>query len=427
MREDYLHYLWKFQKFDSQGAKTVDGKRLRIISPGLHNELSGPDFFNSRLLIGEQDWAGNVEIHLRSSDWYMHGHENDPAYDNVVLHVVWDHDVEIFRKDNSSLPVMELRHYVSPGSLKGYNQLCNKDTRRWINCEEDLPNMEDFIVDNWLERLYIERLEKKALFIEELFKKTSGDWEAVLFQMLAKNFGLNINGEAFLSIASSIPISVLRKVRENSVHMEALLLGQAGILSGNHEDPYFQQLKNDYSYVKHKFELLDSGVLPVRYFRLRPDNFPELRLVQLAAVFHEHAAIFSKLLKCREPQQIYSFFEVQLNEFWNSHYTFTRSHSPKKKKLSKKFIDLLIINTLVPIKFAYLKSMGKDAFEGVAPLIEAVTAEENEIIKKFRSLRPSNSGGALQSQAILQLKKEYCDKNGCLNCAIGLKILQGET
>ena len=427
MREDYLHYLWQFQKFNSREAKTVDGKMLGIISPGLHNEFSGPDFFNSRLLIGEQEWAGNVEIHLRSSDWYMHGHETDPAYDNVILHVVWDHDVEIFRKDNSSLPVIELRHYVSPGSLKSYDRLCNMNSRRWINCEEDLPGVDEFMLENWLERLYVERLEKKALLIEELLLKTSGDWETVLFHLLAKNFGLNINGEAFLSIAGSIPISVLRKLRENPLQLEALFLGQAGILAGNYEDPYFQKLLECYSYIDHKYDLSRTGVLPVKYFRLRPDNFPGLRLAQLAAVFHQHPTFFSKLIDCREPQQVYSLFEVQLNEFWNSHYTFSRSHSPRKKKLNKKFLDLLIINTVVPLKFAYLKSRGKDAFEGVASLVGAVAAEENEIIKKFRALNPKYPKGALQSQALLQLKKEYCDKKRCLNCAIGLQVLQVQT
>jgi hypothetical protein len=252
----------------------------------------------------------------------------------------------------------------------------------------------------------------------------AGDWEAVLFQMLAKSFGLNVNGEAFLSIAGSIPFSVVRKVRSNKIQMEALLLGQAGILDGNCQDPYFSRVKEVYTYLKRKFRLSNTGVLPVKYFRLRPDNFPELRLVQLAAVYNERPALFSKLLKCKDPQQVYDLFEVKLDEFWSTHYTFSSSHSPRKKKMSRKFLDLLIINTVVPVKFAYLRSQGKDAFEKTVSLIEAVDAEQNEIIKKFLSLKPSIPTGALQSQALLQLKKEYCDKNACLNCAVGLKILQ---
>ncbi|WP_029035706.1 DUF2851 family protein [Salinimicrobium terrae] len=427
MREDYLHYLWQFQKFDLQNMKTVDGQQVAVISPGLHNELSGPDFFNSRLLIGDQEWAGNVEIHIRSSDWYMHGHETDAAYDNVVLHVVWVHDVEIFRKDNSPLPVMEIQELVSPESLKSYKNLCTEGSTRWINCEQEWPDIEHFLINNWLERLYVERLEKRSYFISSLLLNTAGDWEAVLFQMLAKNFGLNINGEAFLSIAGSIPFSVVRKARTNAFEIEALFLGQAGLLNGTCEDPYFSKLKEAYSFLQHKYNLSGTGVLPVKYFRLRPDNFPELRLAQLAAIYHKSSSLFAELQKFEDPQQVYEVFNVQMNEFWSTHYTFSRSHAYRKKKLSRKFIDLIIINTVVPLKFTYHKSQGKDAFERIAPLIEAVAAEENEIIKKFRSLRPSIPAGALQSQALLQLKKDYCEKKACLNCAVGLQILQQQS
>ena len=424
MREDYLHYLWQFQKFRFQELKTVDGFSVRVISPGVHNKLSGPDFFNSRLLIGTQEWAGNVEIHLRSSDWYLHGHETDPAYDNVILHIVWDHDVDIFRKNNSSLPVVELQNLVSPESLNSYENLCSGGSLRWINCEEDFPHVEEFFLNNWLERLYVERLEKKSALIDDLLLKSAGDWESVLFQMLARSFGLNVNGEAFLSIAASIPYSVIRKVGKNPLQLEALLLGQAGVLDKDHEDPYYFKLKEEYYFLKHKFGLGVAGVLPVKYFRLRPDNFPEIRLVQLAAVYHKQQSLFSALQKCCSPQQVYDLFEVELNDFWSTHYTFSRSHAVRKKKFSRKFLDLLIINTVVPLHFSYLKSKGKDGFEKVTSLIGAVAPEENEIVKKFNSLRPLAASKAIQSQALLHLKKEYCDKNACLSCAVGVKILQ---
>jgi hypothetical protein len=424
MREDYLHYLWQFQKFDLQEMKTVDGARVRVISPGRHNELSGPDFFYSRLRINDQEWAGNVEIHIRSSDWYMHGHETDPAYDNVVLHVVWIHDVDIFRRDNSLLPVMELQSLVSPKNLDSYIRLCEESQGKWINCEQDLPSIDNFTMTSWLERLYVERLEKKSALLRELLSKSTGDWEAVLFQMLAKNFGLNINGEAFLSIAASIPFSVIRKVRANSLNLEALLLGQAGLLEKDHEEPYYLKLKDTYLYLQHKFGLSRKGVLPVKYFRLRPDNFPEIRLVQLAAVYSEQASLFSRLQKCQNPQQVHELFEVRLNDFWNSHYTVLRKHKSRLKKPGKKFLDLLIFNTVVPVKFAYLQSEGKDAFEIIAPLMEAVAAEENEIVRKFKRLKPGMVKDALGSQALLQLKKEYCDRKSCLKCAVGLEILQ---
>lgn len=206
--------------------------------------------------------------------------------------------------------------------------------------------------------------------------------------------------------------------------MEALLLGQAGLLEKDHEEPYFNELKEVYLYLKRKFNFCNIGILPVKYFRLRPDNFPEIRLAQLAAIYHKHSTLFIKLQKCRNPQEVHELFEVRLNDFWNTHYTFSRSHSARVKKPSKKFLDLLIVNTVVPVKFAYLKSKGRDAFETVTSLIGAVAAEENEIVRRYRLLKPSISKDALQSQALLQLKNEFCDKKACLSCAVGLEILQ---
>lgn len=426
MREDYIHYLWQYQKFDFREMTTSDGFPVKVISPGTHNLLSGPDFFNSRLLIGNQEWAGNVEIHIRSSDWYMHGHENDPAYDNVILHVVWVHDVEVYRKDNTPMPVVEIQNLVAPETVRSYENLCSGSSNRWINCENDFAEVDDFLLDNWLERLYVERLENKNRLINKLFESLAGDWEAVLFHMLAKSFGLNINGESFLSMAASIPFSVVRKIRGNPHQLEALFLGQAGILEKPCEEPYFKNLKEEYNYLQKKFRLHNRGVLPVKYFRLRPDNFPELRLVQLAAVYHKHASLFAALVRCGNEKEIYEFFDIELPQFWNTHYTFTKEHSFRKKNFTGKFLDLLIINTVVPVKFSFLKSKGKEDFEEVLAIMEKVTSEENQIIKKFSVLHPGIAQNAKRSQALLQLKKEYCEKNACLQCAIGIKLLQKE-
>lgn len=426
MREDYLHYLWQYQKFNHPQMKTSEGVEVKVISPGTHNHLSGPDFFNSRLSIGGQEWAGNVEIHLRSSDWYMHGHEQDPAYDNVILHVVWVHDVEVYRKDNSPLPVVEIRQLVDPDTVHSYENLCSNAGGRWINCENDFADIDDFLLESWLERLFVERLEKKTSLVNHFLERSAGDWEAVLFQMLAKNFGLNINGEAFRNIAGSIPFSVVRKSRGNLLQLEALLLGQAGLLEQECEEPYFLRLQEEYRFLTKKYRLDRGGVLPVKYFRLRPDNFPEIRLVQLASVYHSHSSLFSLLLKCSEVKDIYNIFNVEVSGFWNLHYTFSRSHAFRKKNFSRKFLDLLIINTVVPLKFTYIKSKGRDDFEEVFRILEAVACEENQVVNKFRSIRPGVAQNAGHSQALLHLKKEYCEQNACLRCAVGLKILQKE-
>jgi hypothetical protein len=423
MQEDYLHYLWQYQKIGLKELRTQNGLPVRVIKPGSHNLLSGPDFFNSRLLIGEQEWAGNLEIHLRSSDWYMHGHENDPAYDNVILHVVWEHDVDVYRKDNTALPVVEIKDLVLPEALHSYENLCSGSSGRWINCENDIGDIEDFLMENWMERLYLERLEQKTILINSLLEKSAGDWEAVLFRMLAKNFGLNINGEAFLSIAASIPFPVIRKIRGNMLQLEAVLLGQAGLLEKEQEAPYYKQLKEEYHYLRRKFGLSGEGVLPVKYFRLRPDNFPEIRLVQLAAVYHRNPTLFGSLGKTTDLKEIYGLFNIQFEDFWSTHYTFSSSHAVRKKKFSNKFLDLLIINTIVPVKFTYARKKGQDIDE-IISIVEAIAPEENQIIKRFKSLRSSCAGNAMQSQALLQLKKEYCEKNACLKCAVGIKILQ---
>ena len=424
MQEDYLHYLWEFQKWKGRELTTSEGLPLAVLSPGTHNFLSGPDFFNGRVVIGDQEWAGNVEIHIKSSDWYAHGHEKDPAYDNVVLHVVWEHDLDVFRKDNSPLPVLELKKLVSNKVLEGYENLTAASSGKWINCQQDFASIDDFTMGNWLERLYFERLETRSHFLSQVLEKSSGDWEELLFKMLAKNFGLNINGEAFLSIANSIPFKVVRKLRASQEDLEALFLGQAGLLEQDFEEPYYQNLRGKYGFLKKKYGLQVEGVLPVKYFRLRPDNFPEIRLAQLAALYHHQPSLFSRLISSKKTESLEQLFSGTVNSFWETHYTFLKPHSRRKKRLTPRFLDLLIINALVPIKFYYLKEQGKEDFEPLYAVMASLDKESNQIIRKYNLLRPSTASNALQSQALLQLKKEYCDKKRCLHCALGMKILQ---
>ena len=424
MQEDYLHYLWEFQKWKNLKLLTSEGLAVKVISPGRHNHLSGPDFFNSRLLIGEQEWAGNVEIHINASDWYLHGHETDPAYDNVILHVVWNHDADIFRGDNAEVPVLELQRFVPEQALRSYRELLSKDKARWINCEKDFPNFDDFALDNWLERLYLERLEQKAGFVFRLLEGSSNDWEKVLFVLLARNFGLNVNGDAFFSIANSIPFQVAGKLRKHQKQLEALLLGQAGLLEKQVQEPYYIELKQEFDYLTKKFGLSREGITPVKYFRLRPDNFPEIRLSQFAAVYHEQSSLFSKVISAQNIEVLKKLFSAGVSEFWETHYTFQKPHRKRKKLLSPAFVELLIINTLIPLKFCYMKAMGEEREEQLLTLVTNLQKEDNKIIKKYNSIRPGTAENAMQSQALLQLKKEYCEKNRCLHCALGVKVLQ---
>lgn len=421
MHEDFLHYLWKFKKFDMSHLNTTDRERLDILSVGHHNFNAGPDFFNAQLKIDNQLWAGNVEVHVKSSDWFLHNHEMDKAYDNVILHVVWEHDTDVFRKNNSKIPTLELKDYISKVSWSAYEKLFSK-SEKWINCEHDFTSICDFEMSNWLERLYFERLERKSEDINVLLKSSKSDWEAVLFKMLAKNFGLKVNSDAFLSLANSIDFSIIRKVQSNQHSLEALLYGQAGFLEQHIEEPYYLELKREYEFLKQKFLVSNRNITPVQFFRLRPLNFPTIRLSQLANLYHENQNLFSKVIETDALDDFYNLFSVPTSQFWESHYTFEKSSKKSKKVVSKAFVDLLLINTIIPLKFSYAKSQGKHIDDSLITLIESIASEENSIVEKFNALKKVSTS-ALQSQGLLQLKNEYCNKNKCLQCAVGSSIL----
>ncbi len=427
MQEDFLHYIWKFKKFDFGNAKSVEGIPILISNTGLHNMNSGPDFFNARIKIGDQAWAGNVEIHIRSSDWYAHRHEEDPNYDNVILHVVWDHDIEIYRKDNSVIPTLELKNLVGQNTLQNYRNLLLAPNAKWINCENDFPKFNEFELNNWLERLYLEKLQKKSEAIKDLHKTTGNNWEAVLFRLLARTFGSKVNATPFLSMAQSMNFKVIQKSCNSQLKLEALFLGQSGLLDRNAEDGYFSVLKEEYNFLKRKFDL-DNGVVErPKYFRLRPDNFPTIRLSQLANLYAAQPHLFSAIIKTNTRNDLKEIFKTEASQFWKTHYNFGKPHSPKIKKLSEEFIDLIIINTIIPIKFSWLEVTGSGDNSDLLKLINEIKAEKNSIIDKFNSLRPGTGITALQSQALLHLKNEYCDKNYCMKCQLGAGLLKGNT
>ncbi|WP_306353247.1 DUF2851 family protein [Flavobacterium sp. '19STA2R22 D10 B1'] len=422
MKEDFLHYLWRYKKFTLTNLQTTQGEYITIINVGQYLQLSGPDFFNAQIIIGNQKWAGNVEIHLKSSDWYVHNHENDEAYENVIIHVVWEDDMAVFRKNNSEVPVLQLKEYVSQEMIKNYTTL--SITKKWIYCEEELKKINNFIINNWQERLFFERLERKAIDIEQELRRTDNDWEAVLFYALSKNFGLNTNGEQFLKMAQSIPFTVIRKERFDILNLEALFFGRIGLLLFPKEDQYYNNLKKRFEYLQEKYQLKKIHIDSVQFFKHRPDNFPTIRLSQLASVYHSQDNLFSKIIKCHNIEELYSIFEVTTSAYWQSHYLFDRSSTWKKKKISKNFIHLIIINTIIPIQFAYAKYRGKDAAEEIIKFLKEVPPEVNVIIDKF-SRYGIKSKNAFETQALIQLKKEYCNHRRCLNCAIGMKLMTG--
>lgn len=421
MKEDFLHYLWKFKKFETLNLKTTQNEPVTIIKTGDYLESAGPDFFNAQIIIGNQKWAGNVEIHLKSSDWYIHGHERDIAYENVILHVVWEHDTEIFRENNTEIPVLILKDYVSSGIINNYNLLIMP--KSWISCEKQIAQINEFVFRNWQERLFFERLERKSKFIFNLLEETNQDWEAVLFCLLAKNFGLNTNGNTFLQIARSIPFSIVRKESFEKENLEALFFGSSGLLDAEKEDVYFMDLKIRYFYLSNKYQLAKTYTDPLQFFKLRPDNFPTIRLSQLAGLYHTHQNLFSKIIELKSIAKVSALFSVSAGVYWHNHYQFDKESPKKPKALSKAFIDLIILNTVIPLQFAYAEKRGELIFEDLIDFMKEVAPEKNAIIDKFESFGLI-SKSAFDTQVLLQLKNEYCNQKACLKCAIGMELLK---
>ena len=424
MKEDFLHYVWKYQLFSVHDLKTTTKEDVTILKIGTHNYNSGPDFLNSQLKIDDQLWVGNVEIHLKSSDWYVHHHEIDENYNAVILHVVWEDDATIFMKDNKPLPVLVLKNFVFNSALNNYRNLFSTK-QRWIPCEKEINSVDDFTLENWKERLFFERLERKSDEMNQLLEANKNDFEAVLFQLLAKNFGLKVNGETFLNLAKSFDFSILRKVRFDEQQLSALLFGQAGFLGEVVEDEYHQELKNEYKYLQHKYHLKAISKNQFSFFRMRPPNFPTIRIAQLISLYHLQSNLFSKMMQTETLKEFYDLFDVNVNPFWKTHFTFDKVSKSTPKKITKSFVDLLLINTIIPLKFLYQKNRGEVDENEFLVILKKIKSEKNSIISKFDEIGVAVKS-AYESQALLELKNNYCAKKLCLQCVIGVKLLRSE-
>ena len=427
MTEAFLHHLWKFLKFEEAtsavGLFTTSGESLQILKPGVHNQLAGPDFFNAQIRINGQLWAGNVEIHLKSSDWYVHNHETDASYANVILHIVWEDDCEIFDKSNQPIPTLELKNRVNPLILSTYENLLGRKQSRFVNCEIDFGLIPEAVLEPWLERIYIERLERKVSEVEMQLDILNGDWEAVLFLSLARSFGTQINAASFEELAKSISFTVIRKLSGSPGLLEAVLLGVAGLLPIETIETLPLKWKQDFEFAKAKFNIPEGINHQMQFFKLRPPNFPTIRISQLANLYEQSTTLFEMCMQISERTDFHKLFDIKASSYWESHYTFGKVHSPKAKKLTAGFIDILLINAIIPVKFAYARYRGLDVEDVVLNLLTQIPAEQNTLISGFEKLRKFRSD-ALHSQSLLQLKKNYCDLNKCLNCQIGNFLLR---
>ncbi|VAW12151.1 FIG00650353: hypothetical protein [hydrothermal vent metagenome] len=425
MREDLLHFIWKYKKLELGNLVTSKNEKIQIVDFGTHNHLAGPDFFNAKVNIDGQLWAGNIEIHIKSSDWYAHGHEEDVNYDNVILHVVWQDDTSVFRKDSSEIPTLELKNYISETLLKRHQKLFDKKDVGFINCEKSIGDIDSFIVQNWLERLYFERLERKSNDVFKLLKQSNNDWEKVLFVLLLKNFGLKINGDSFMSIAQALDFSVVRKIRNESMALESVLFGLAGFLEDRTiVDSYYIELKKEFAFLNNKFDIQRTGIQKPEFFKLRPPNFPTIRLSQLTNLYAEHQNLFTEIIHTSSLDDMYKVFNIAASKYWNNHFTFGKESKKSRKRLTTKFIDLLIINTILPLKFCYAKHLGKDVNDEILDIISSIKREDNSVVDNFMKLGVDLKN-AKDSQSILQLYNGYCVENRCLECAIGSSLLYG--
>ncbi|WP_299045671.1 DUF2851 family protein [uncultured Polaribacter sp.] len=422
MNEDFLHYVWKYQLFSAGTLKTSTNEDLVVVKVGMHNQNSGPDFLNAQIKIADKLWVGNVEIHVKSSDWYLHNHEIDYNYNAVILHVVWEDDAVIFLEKNTVLPTLVLKNITFSSALQNYQNLFSTQ-QRWISCENEIYNTDKFVFENWKERLFFERLERKSNEMKLLLTENNDNYEATLFQVLAKNFGLKVNGDAFLLLAKSFDFGVLRKVRFNETQLAALLYGQAGFLEDNIEEVYYKALQKEYAYLRHKYHLKPIAKNQFSFFRMRPHNFPTIRIAQLTALYVAHQNLFSKTLETNTVDDFHNLFSVQVHSFWRNHFTFQKQSKTSTKKLTVSFLDLLLINTIIPLKFLYQKNRGEVDELDFLELLKQMTPEKNSIISKFEDMQVL-SKSAYDSQTLLELKNNYCTKKRCLQCAIGMEILK---
>ncbi|MGB0198505.1 MAG: DUF2851 family protein [Flavobacteriaceae bacterium] len=421
MNEHILAYLWQHPQWWLPSMNTVSGSSLKILKSGLLNTDSGPDFLHAQIQIDDLVWVGHVELHVSSSDWYAHQHESDTAYDNVVLHVVWEYDVPVFDPDERPIPTLELRRFVPPDFMDRYHAFM-ETPHKWIPCEAHLSDFKITTQRLFFDRLFVERLADKTAVFQHWLDQSKNDWEAVLFVALAKGFGLALNGASFAQTALSVPFNVVRHIRGDSPTLEALLMGQAGILNMEQEDVYYELLSDKYLFLKRKHKLKVSTP-PARFFRSRPSNFPTIRLSQLAQLYESTPKLFDRLIQTSSLQDLYKLLDVGVSDYWRTHFVFGKPTKPRPKKLNSSFKSLLVINTIIPFLFCYYKAYGLSNTDLLMDWACELKAEQNSVVKKFKTLG-LHIQSALDSQAVLQLKNHYCQPKKCLQCAFGHEFFQ---
>lgn len=438
--EQLLHYVWKHKLFPLSEMTDSDGHRVEVVDPGLHNHNAGPDFFNAKVVINGTEWIGNVEIHDRSSDWYLHGHERDAQYNNVVLHVVGEIDRDVQTLDGRFLPQLCL---PVPDSVRAnYEELLAAD--KYPPCHRIIPDLTRLTIHSWMSALETERLERKTIDIKRRANDCNGDWESAYFITLARSFGFGINSDAFEQWARHLPLSAAAHHRDNLFQIEALFMGQAGLLDASSmpdhhrqaalSDDYFLRLKSEYQYLCHKFRLSepsDDGrdyraidYRQWRFLRLRPHNFPYIRISQLVNLYYQRRTRLSDVISCATIKEVQQLLRIQVTPYWETHYAFGTSSTQGSKELAAASLNIIMINTVVPVLFAYGRHKSDERLcDRAFDFLEQLKAEDNTIVRMWQQCGlPVNSAG--DSQALIQLKTAYCDRKECLRCRIGYEYMK---
>ena len=416
INERLLHFIWQFQYFNKSELATTSGEEITISYPGTYNTNQGPDFSDAKIKIGKTTWAGAVELHIKTSDWNKHKHTDDSNYNNVMLHVVWQHD-----REETGIPVLALEGRVSKILLNRYEELMN--ARSFIPCQSSISTVRSITWKSWKDRLVAERLIRKSALAEKFLNETKYHWEETFWWLLARNFGMKVNADAFEAVARSIPVNILAKNKNQLHQLEGLLLGQAGLLAGDFSEDYPQMLQKEFIFLKQKYNLRPVN-MPVHFLRMRPGNFPTIRLAQLAMLVHHSAHLFSKIKEAESIKEINNWLDVTANDYWHYHYRIDELSAFKKKKLGSTMVDNIIINTVCPLLFAYGNYHDEQRYKDkVMQWLEQTDAETNSITKGFLLAGIENKT-AFDSQALIELKNEYCNKKRCLECSVGNVLLK---
>lgn len=421
MNERLLQFLWQFKYFNQASLCTTNGRPLQIIHPGNLNRNAGPDFSEARIKIDDTTWVGNIELHIKASDWLQHHHSSDKNYSNVILHVVWLNDKIIFDDNHQPITTLELQSLVPKIILQRFEHLMR--TADNIPCSFALPVLNEVGWLSWKERLTAERLTEKSGLTIQWLEQSNNNWEEVFWISHCRSFGMKVNADNFEQIAKTLPVNLLAK-HKNQIHqLEALLFGQAGLLNAGFDDAYPVMLQKEYVFLAKKYDLKPANKLPA-FLRMRPCNFPTIRLAQLAMLVYTSNHLFSKIKSAKKLNELFQWFDVTANDFWNYHYTLTDETAYQPKALGKSFIRHIIINAIVPVLFAYAICKNENSWkEKSLNWLSELEPEQNAITKEWKGYKITNKN-ALESQALIHLKNNYCNVKRCLDCAVGVKLLK---